>query len=60
MYRTKLRQGKPALKPQPRTRLRFRSGRHDRWLVLNMSMFNFQPGQNEIFNPTRSHENVWS
>jgi len=37
-----------------------RRRRHDPWLVLNMSIFNFQPGRNEIFNPLRIHENVWS
>jgi hypothetical protein len=37
-----------------------RRRRHDPWLVLNMSFFNFQPGRNEIFNPLRNYENVWS
>jgi hypothetical protein len=36
-----------------------RRRRHDPWLVLNMSTFNFEPGRSEIFNPIRSHQNVW-
>jgi hypothetical protein len=34
-----------------------RSG--DPWLVVNMSIFNFEPGRSEIFNPIRSHQNIW-
>jgi hypothetical protein len=33
--------------------------RHDPWFALNISIFNFQPGRTEIFNPLQSHENVW-
>jgi hypothetical protein len=38
---------------QPRRR------RHDAMLVLNMSVFNFEPGWNRIFNPVPARENVW-
>lgn len=33
--------------------------RHDPMLVLNMSVFNFEPGWNRIFNPFPDRENVW-
>ena len=32
----------------------------DAMLVLNMSVFNFEPGWNRIFNPVPARENVWS
>jgi hypothetical protein len=38
---------------QPRRR------RHDRMLVLNMSLFNFEPGWNRIFKSLPDRENVW-
>jgi hypothetical protein len=38
---------------QPRRR------RHDRMLVLNMSLFNFEPGWNRIFKALPERENVW-
>jgi hypothetical protein len=59
MNRTNFRQSNVALKPQPRKRFRFPRGRHDPWLVLNMSIFNFERGRNEIFNPIHSHQNIW-
>jgi hypothetical protein len=31
--------------------------RHDAWLLLNMSAFNFERGWNRVFNPVR--QNVW-
>lgn len=33
--------------------------RHDPMLVLNMSLFNFADGWNQIFNPIKAHENGW-
>ena len=48
-----------ALKPQARKHSRVRRRRRDPWLVLNMSMFNLECGRNEIFNPIRSHQNIW-
>ncbi len=48
MYRTKLRQGKAAIKHESRRRLGFRPERHDRWLVLNMSIFNSEARWNRI------------
>ncbi len=33
---------------------------HDPMLVLNMSIFNFQPAWNRIFNPLKQRENVWA
>jgi hypothetical protein len=48
-----------AVAPYRRRWLQRRRRRHDPWLVLNMSIFNFEPGRNEIFNPLQSHENVW-
>jgi hypothetical protein len=56
MNRTNFGQSNVALKPQPRKRFQFRRRRHDPWLVLNMSIFNFEPGRNEVFNPLRSYE----
>ena len=38
---------------QPRRR------RHDPMLVLSMSVFNFEPGWNRVFNPFNHRENVW-
>ena len=37
----------------------FRRRSHDPWLVMNISIFNFEPGRIEIFNPVRSHQNIW-
>jgi hypothetical protein len=31
---------------------------HDRWLVLNMAIFNFDGGWNRTFNPLKARENV--
>jgi hypothetical protein len=50
---------RPAVAPYLRRWFQRRRRRHDPWLALNMSIFNFQPGRNEIFNPLQSHENVW-
>gem|GEM_PF-2303681 len=36
-----------------------RRRRHDPMLVLSMSLFNFEPGWNRIFNPLNERENVW-
>jgi len=49
----------PAVVPYQRRWFQRRRRRHDQWLVLNMSIFNFEPGRSEIFNPIRSHQNVW-
>jgi hypothetical protein len=27
--------------------------------VVNMSIFNFELGRSEMFNPIRSHQNIW-
>jgi hypothetical protein len=40
--------------------LQSRRRRHDAMLVLNMSVFNFEPGWNRVFNPVPARENVWS
>jgi hypothetical protein len=60
MYRMKLRQGKTAINQDSRKRFRFRARRHDPWLVLNMSIFNFAGGWNRIFNPFLSRQNARS
>ena len=49
----------PATRPYQNRWFRFRRRRHDPWLVLNMSMFNCEAGRTEIFNPIRSHQNIW-
>ena len=36
-----------------------RRRKHDPWLVVNMSIFNFELGRSEMFNPIRSHQNIW-
>jgi hypothetical protein len=38
---------------QPRRR------RHDRMLVLNMSVFNFEPGWNRVFSRSNQRDSVW-
>jgi hypothetical protein len=50
---------RPAVAAYQKRWFQQRRRRHDPWLALNMSIFNFQPGWNEIFNPLQSHENVW-
>jgi hypothetical protein len=50
---------RPAVAAYQKRWFQRRRRRHDPWLVLNMSIFNFEPGRSEIFNPIRSHQNVW-
>lgn len=59
MHRTKLGPDEAATKHQPRRRLGFRPRRHDRWLVLNMSIFNSEAGWNRILNPFPNRQNGW-
>jgi len=42
-----------------RTWFRARRRRHDRMLVLSMSIFNSGTSWNRIFNPVPERENVW-
>ena len=59
MYRTKPGQDKAAIKQELRKRLGFRPRRHDRWLVLNMWIFNSEAGWNRIFDPFPNRQNGW-
>ena len=34
-----------------------RPRRHDPWLALNMSIFNFEGGWSRVFNPIKAREN---
>ena len=59
MNGTKLSQTNPNKRSNWRKLLRSRRRRHDPMLVVNMSIFNFEPGWNRIFNPVPVRENVW-
>jgi hypothetical protein len=59
MYRTKLRQGMGAIKRESRRRLGLRPPKHNRWLVLNLSIFNSEARWNRIFNPFPNRQNGW-
>ena len=59
LNRSPLASARPAVAAYQKRWFQRRRRRHDPWLVLNMSIFNFEPGRSEIFNPIRSHQNVW-
>jgi len=59
MNGTKPSQTNPNKRSNWRKLLRSRRRRHDPMLVVNMSIFNSEPGWNRIFNPVPARENVW-
>jgi hypothetical protein len=56
MNRTNLNQ-KVTLNQRLRKSSQRQRRRHDPWLLLNMSEFNFERGWNRVFNPIR--QNAW-
>jgi hypothetical protein len=56
MNRTNLNQ-KVTLNQRLRKSSQRQRRRHDPWLLLNMSAFNFERGWNRVFNPVR--QNAW-
>jgi len=59
MNASNLTHGNASKRPQWWTFLLRRRRRHDPMLVLNMSVFNFEPGWNRVFTAVPDRENVW-